>query len=463
MSVKKGQELELVIETLAFGGKGIAKVDGMTVFIDQTVPADRVIAKIFRRKKSYAEARVLRHISFSKDRVAPPCPYSGFCGGCKLQFLQYDKQLHYKERHVAETLAHIGMQKDVRVHPILASDQIFGYRNKMEFTCSDRRWLLPLEMAEGMNDAGIAVGLHVPGTFYKVLDIDACLLQQDLGNQILADIRQYIKNSSRPVYGLRSHIGFWRFVMLRHSKAKDQWMVNLVTSEEDRSELRPLADMLSRTYPGISSVVNNVTAKKAGVAVGEREVLLNGEKNIVDGIGEYEFEISANSFFQTNTHGAKVLYDVVKAFADLSGGETVLDLYCGTGTIAIYLAKWARSVIGIEFVPDAVADAQRNCRRNQITNCRFICDDVKNGLSQIKAAPDVMIIDPPRVGMHKDVVQQVIDMAPPKIVYVSCNPATLARDIALLDKDYEVMEIQPVDMFPHTFHIEAVAKLSLRP
>lgn len=459
MSVKKGQEIELAIESLAFGGKGIGRVDGMAVFVNQTVPGDLVAAKIIRRKKSYAEAVVLRHIFFSKDRVEPRCQYSGFCGGCKLQFLEYNKQLQYKEQHVAETLAHIAMQKDVVVHPILPSDPIFGYRNKMEFTCSERRWLLPQEMDGGTNDIDLAVGLHVPGTFYKVLNIETCFLQQELGNQILADIREYIRNSPMPVYGLRSHVGFWRFVMLRHSKTKNQWMVNLVTSEENHRELQPLADKLSRAYPAISSVVNNITTRKAGVALGERELLLKGEKSIVDCIGEYEFEISANSFFQTNTYGASLLYDQVKSYADLNGTETVLDLYCGTGTIAIYLARSARSVIGIEIVSAAVADAQRNCYRNGITNCRFICDDVKSGLAQLRVAPDVMIIDPPRVGMHKDVVKQVLEMAPPKIIYVSCNPATLARDIALLENDYAVVEIQPVDMFPHTFHIEAVAKL----
>lgn len=464
MSVKKGQEIELVIEKLAFGGKGIAKEDGMTIFVDQAIPGDRVVARVYKRKKSYAEARVLERIVPSEDRIEAPCPYSGLCGGCKLQFLNYDKQLWYKEQHVAETLAHIGMQKDVRVHPAIASERIFGYRNKMEFTCSDRRWLLPEEMVQGVDIIETGVGLHVPGTFYKVLDIEACLLQPDLGNQILADIRRYIQSSAQPIYGLRSHIGFWRFVMLRHSFARDQWMVNLVTSEEDQVELQPLADKLCRTYPTIASVVNNITARKAGVAVGEREVLLQGEKNIVDCIGDYEFEISANSFFQTNTRSAALLYDVVKSYADLSGDETVLDLYCGTGTIALYLADSARSVIGIEIVPDAVADAERNCRRNGIANCRFICEDVSKGLTSLHVGsepmkPDLMIIDPPRVGMHKDVVTQVLEMAPPKIVYVSCNPATLARDIALLNENYSVLEVQPVDMFPHTFHIEAVAKL----
>jgi 23S rRNA (uracil1939-C5)-methyltransferase len=345
------------------------------------------------------------------------------------------------------------------VHPAIASKSVFGYRNKMEFTCADRRWLLPEEMAQGIDDGGLAVGLHVPGTFFKVLDIKACLLQPDSGNSILMLIRDYIRKSSKPVYGLRSHSGFWRFVMLRHSAARDQWMVNIVTAATDRSEVQALCDLLMQRHPSIVSVVNNITAKSAGVAIGEEEILLGGEKKIVDCIGPYEFEISANSFFQTNTFGAAALYDVAKSYAGLTGGETVLDLYCGTGTIAIYLADSAKSVTGIEVVPEAVADARRNCLRNRIDNCNFICADVKQALDELETRPDVMIIDPPRVGMHKDVVQRVLELSPPKIVYVSCNPATLARDIALLQDAYAVKEIQPVDMFPHTFHIEAVAKL----
>jgi 23S rRNA (uracil1939-C5)-methyltransferase len=459
---RKNQELGLEIKKLAFGGKGIAWIEGLTVFVDQTVPGDHVVAKVIKRKKNYAEARVVRFIELSGDRLNAPCLYSGVCGGCKLQFLKYSKQLWYKERHVLESLVHIGMQKDLEVHPTIASDRIFEYRNKMEFTCSDRRWLLPDEMARGIDGKGIAVGLHVPGTFYKVLDIEKCLLQQNTGNQILKTAREYIRNSAEPIYNLHNHVGFWRFIMLRHSVAKDLWMVNIVTSEENRKVLQPLADLLCKTYPAISSIVNNITSKKAGVSIGEQEFLLKGDTCIVDCIGPYEFEISANSFFQTNTHNAALLYDVVRSYADLTGSEVIMDLYCGTGTIAIYLADKARSVLGIDIVSDAVADAKRNCYRNQIENCRFICADVKAALLEVNFKPDVMIIDPPRVGMHKDVIQLVLKLVPPKIVYVSCNPATLARDIALLKEEYDVVEVQPVDMFPHTFHIEVVTKLKLK-
>jgi 23S rRNA (uracil1939-C5)-methyltransferase len=459
MTLKKGQLIDLEVSQIAYGGKGIARYEGMAVFVDQAVPQDRVRARIVKKKKSYAEARIAELLQASPQRVPALCPYSGVCGGCKWQFLGYPHQIVYKQQHVRESLEHIALVKDFPVHPTIGSEKVFGYRNKMEFTCSTRRWLLPEELGRDDVPAGMALGLHVPGTFDKVLDIKACLLQPDLGNAILSDVRDFIKRSTLPVYGLRSHEGFWRFLVLRHSVAHDQWMVNIVTAAEAREHVQLLADLLKEKYPGIVSVVNNITGRPAGVAVGEYELQLAGQPTLLERIGSFEFELSANSFFQTNTRGAGRLYETVKQYADLQGGETVLDLYCGTGTIAIYLAAAARRVVGVEAVEAAVADAQRNCRRNGIDNCRFITGDVRFTLPQLDVRPDVMIIDPPRSGMHADVVKQVMDRKPPRIVYVSCNPATMARDLLLLKEIYSVMEVQPVDMFPHTYHVEAVARL----
>ena len=458
MTVKKGQELELKISELAFGGKGIAHKDGFAVFVDQTVPLDIVNARIIKKKKNFAVARVVEIIDESPFRISPPCIYSGQCGGCKWQFLQYDKQLDCKQQHVIDSLEHIGIIKGVTVHSTIPSKLIYGYRNKMEFSCSDRRWLMPDEMGTETPDVNFALGLHVPGTFHKVLDIKKCLLQPTLGNNILDDVRTYIKESNIPVYGLRSHIGFWRFVMLRHSAAYDQWMVNIVTAEESGKIVKPLADLLTAKYPKIVSVINNVNTRKAGIAVGEYEILLAGSSFIKEKIGPFEFKISANSFFQTNTLGAEILYEKVKEYADLSGEEYVVDLYSGAGTIAIFLADSAKELTGIEISKSAVQDAEANCRNNRISNCRFILGDIKDCLEQIKK-PDVMIIDPPRVGMHKDVVKQILDMAPSKIIYVSCNPATMARDLGIIKDNYKILEVQPVDMFPHTYHIESVARL----
>jgi len=459
MKIKKGQTAEVEISGIAFGGKGLAKINGLAVFVDQAVPGDRVSIRIVKKKRNYAEARVLELLEASPLRTEAPCKYSCCCGGCKWQFLNYEKQLEYKRQHVRESVEHIGLIKDVPVHPVIPSEPVFGYRNKMEFSCSDRKWLLPDEMGQEDIDTGFALGLHVPGTFYKVLDTEACMLHPELGNQILNDVRNFMKNSHAPVYGLRTHEGFWRFLMLRHSVAYDQWMVNIITASEDRGTVQPLADLLMKKYSRIVSVVNNVTARKAGIAMGEYEIPLAGQTNLKDKIGPFEFEISANSFFQTNTRGAVRLYETVKKYAELTGRETVLDLYSGTGTIPIFLSDSAKNVIGMEIVESAVADAEKNCRANGITNCRFILGDIKDCLPQFADTPNLMIIDPPRVGMHKDVVRQVLKMAPKHIVCVSCNPATLARDICMMKDSYNILEIQPVDMFPHTFHIESVAKL----
>lgn len=462
MGVKRGQVLELTITDIAFGGRGLAKVDGFAIFVDKAVTGDRVMARITKKKKSFAEARVVELLEPSKDRIPARCQYSGYCGGCKWQFLEYEKQLACKTSHVSESIEHIGGLSDVPVHPALPSDKVFGYRNKMEFSCSDMRWLMPEELADENIKKGFGIGLHVPGTYNKVLDIEACHIMPELGNAILGEVRRYIADSGVPVYGLKSHEGFWRFLMLRHSAFHDQWMVNIITATEDLKTVQPLADLLMEKYPQVTSVVNNITARKAGIAVGESETLLAGESVIRDRLGDYEFDISANSFFQTNTRGAEMLYAKVKEYAGLTGEECVLDLYSGTGTIPIWLSSDAKEVLGIEIVESAVVDAGKNCIRNGVENCRFLLGDIKEVLPKLDVKPDVMIIDPPRVGMHKDVVKQVLAIGAERIVYVSCNPATLARDLEMMKGDYQVMEVQPVDMFPHTYHIEAVARLVRR-
>lgn len=459
MAVKRGQTLDMEIESVAFGGRGLTRIDGMAVFVDGAVPGDRVQARITRKKKQYAEARTLSLLRPSPDRVAAPCPYNGHCGGCKWQFLRYDRQVAYKRQHVVEALAHIAGLTDVPVHPTVEADPIFGYRNKMEFSCADRRWLLPSELGREDLRTDFALGLHVPGTFHKVLDISACLLQPETGNTILGIVREAMIASGAPAYGLRSHEGFWRFLVLRHGVAEDRWMVNLVTSAEDRAVVDPIARQLMASGPTVASVVNHITSRKAGVAIGEREVHLAGDRSLRERIGPYTFEISAASFFQTNTRGAANLYEVTRRLARLTGGETVVDLYCGTGTIGIFLSDRASRVLGLEVVDRAVADAEKNARNNGVVNCRFLAGDVRTTLSAVEEPPDVMVIDPPRDGMHKDVVAGVMALAPRRIVYVSCNPATQARDIAVLAEAYRVAEVQPVDLFPHTWHIESVARL----
>jgi len=459
MAVKKGQPLELVVSDMAYGGNGVAKTDGFTVFVEQAAPGDRVVARILKKKKNFATARILEILDPSPFRVEPPCPYSGICGGCSWQFLSYERQLLYKRQHVIDSLQRIGQLHDVEVHPVIPSPMAFEYRNKMEFSCSDRRWRIQEEPDQGNAEPDIALGLHVPGVFSRVLDTKACLLQPAFGNRLLEEVRMHIRQSGLPVYGLKSHEGFWRFLVLRHSAFYDRWMVNIVTSAENPNALRPLAERLIDKHPKVVSVINAVTSRRAAVATGEYEILIHGSAVLRDRIGPFEFEISAGSFFQTNTLGAEKLYETVRRYARLTGTETVVDLYSGAGTIAVYLSEAAARVIGIEIVESAVSDARRNCLINGISNCSFICGDIRESLRMISECPDVMIIDPPRAGMHPDVVRQVLQMAPPRMVFVSCNPATLARDLQMMAEQYRVSEVQPVDMFPQTYHIEAVARL----
>jgi 23S rRNA (uracil1939-C5)-methyltransferase len=462
MKLQKGHIVELRIEGMAYGGQGVARLNGLVIFVRGGVPGDKVTALVVKKKKDYAEARINDLLEHSPDRVPALCPYSGSCGGCQWHHVSYERQLAYKKAHIQEAMSRTGGLQDILVHDVIPSEKRFAYRNKMEFSFSDRRWLLPEDLGQQKADPGFALGLHVPGTFYKVLDLDGCLLQHETGNRILREVKTYVADCGVPVYGLKSHQGFWRFLTLRYSTAFDEWMVNLITSEERRDVMEPLAEALCRRIKNIETVVNNISGRKASIAAGEREIVLSGKGYIRDRVGPFSFHISANSFFQTNTLGAETLYWKVVEYADLKGSEVVLDLYSGTGTIPIFLSNRARTVMGMEIEKSAILDAKRNCMANGVYNCQFILGDIRERLSTLDLKPDVLIIDPPRAGMHKDVLAKVMRLGTERIVYVSCNPATMARDVGHLNQDYEVAEIQPVDMFPNTYHIEAIAKLVRR-
>ena len=462
MKPQKGETIELDIEKMTYGGRGIGRIDGFVVFLRGVAPGDRVQARVYKKKRAYAEANLVKLITPSPERIQAPCPYNGFCGGCQWQHIQYAAQLSYKKEQLEDALEHIGGIKEVKVRKVLPSETLFGYRNKMEFSFSNRRWFLPHELDKRAVEGNFALGLHVPGTYQKVIDVEACLLQQEPGNRILREVKRYVKRSGIPVYDLKSHTGFWRFLTLRYSNAFDEWMVNLVTSEERQEVVQPMANELSNRLTKIKTFVNNITGRKAAIAVGEREVVLKGKGYIRDKIGPYTFNISPNSFFQTHSLAARRLYDKAADYAELKGSETVLDLYSGTGTIPIFLSNRVKTVTGIEINESTVLDARRNCKDNGIDNCRFIIGDIRERLSVITLKPDVLIIDPPRAGMHKHVLAQILALSPEKIIYISCNPATMARDISHMIQDYALVEIQPVDMFPHTYHIEAVAKLLRR-
>jgi 23S rRNA (uracil1939-C5)-methyltransferase len=462
MKIRKGHTVELNIDKTAYGGQGVARLDGLVIFVRGAIPGDRVAARVVRKKKDYAEAKIMELLTPSPDRAEAPCPYEGHCGGCQWQHMKYDCQLEYKKGHIEEAMARIGSLPKVPVHDVIPSERRFAYRNKMEFSFSDRRWLLPHEHVKGESKGGFALGLHVPGTFSKVIDVEACLLQPETGNEILREVKKYVLDSGSPVYGLKSHQGFWRFLTLRHSAHLDEWMVNLVTAEKRLDVVEPLAEVLCRRFDNIRTVVNNINSKRAATAIGEREIVVLGEGYIQDRIGPFSFNISANSFFQTNSLSAEKLYRTIVEYTELKGSETVLDLYSGTGTIPIFLSNRTKWVIGMEITKSAVLDATRNCRVNNVHNCQFILGDIRERLSTLKFKPDVLIIDPPRAGLQKDILAKVMNLATDKIVYVSCNPATMARDLGLMSQDYRVVEIQPVDMFPHTYHIEAIAKLVRR-
>jgi len=468
--LKKGSEIDLEIESLAFGGQGIARVDGFVVFVQDALPGQRVRARLIRKRGGYGEGRVLQVLRQSADFVEPRCRHFDDCGGCILQNYSYAAQLEAKRRQVAETLQHLGGFSEPPIPPPIPSPDIFYYRNKMEFSFSPQRWITRAEVRGKTLVApkDFALGLHVRDRYDKILAVEECHLQSDWSNQVLAAVRSFTEKHPLRPYTTRDHSGFWRFVVLREGKHTAERMVNLVTAEHPlgREEVAKLADILRQQFPDITTIVHNLNRKKAQIAFGDEEIVLHGPGYIREGIGDYIFRISANSFFQTNTLAAERLYKKVEEYATLSGRETVYDLYCGAGTISIYVSKFANRVVGFEMVPQAIRDAGINCRLNGVSNCAFIEGDLKDELAQVKpiimrwGKPDVVVVDPPRSGMHPKVVGKLLELSPQRIVYVSCNPATFARDAKeLFAASYQLEKVQPVDMFPHTAHIELVSRL----
>ncbi len=467
--LKKGMQVELEVETLAFGGRGVSRKDGYVVFVEGGLPGQTVSARVTRKRKGYAEARVLEVLSHSKDEVEPTCSHFGECGGCRFQNLSYEAQLFHKKQQVAESLQHIGGFATAEVAETLGSPEQLYYRNKMEYSFGRTRWLTTEEIKK--DDIGksrdFALGLHVRGRFDRILDIDKCHLQPELGSEILGFVREFAVAGEFKPYSTFDHRGLWRHLVIRFGHNTGEVLVNIVTAGVKKAELviDDLATQLTQRFPGLTSIVNNINRKKGQTAIGDEERVLHGPGVIRERIGEREYQVSANSFFQTNTRGAEQLYDTVATFAGLTGGEVVYDLYAGAGTISIHLANQANRVVGFEVVEAAVKDARANCDLNQVENCAFVAGDLKDSLDPDKTgdwgSPDTIIIDPPRAGMHADVVNRVLQLSPAKIVYVSCNPTTFARDANLLcAQAYSLEAVQPVDMFPMTPHIELVSLLT---
>ena len=481
MNIKKGDVLEFQIEKYAFEGKGIAKVSknellGLTeengneknyvVFVVGSYPGDIVNARLLKIKNSYAEALAINIVVPSRERVKAKCKFFGTCGGCKQQDLGYDAQAKYKQQQVEEIFHKLGGFSDFEIEPIIPSHDVFHYRNKMEFSFSEKRWLTKDEISkEGILDKDFSLGLHIPKIYDKVLDVDECFLQSEVSNKILNFTRDFFKKRNTSIYSTKTHTGFLRNLVIKQASLTNDLMVNLVTSEENDDLVIEYCDELRKKIPQVTTVINNINKKFAAVAVGDYEKVIYGSGFIYDEIGKHKFRISANSFFQTNTLQAEKLYQTALDFAELKGNEIVYDLYSGAGTITIFISDKAKKVYAFEAVESAMADAKVNADLNNILNVKFFAADLYKSFLPIVdkyniPKPDVMIIDPPRSGMHSTTVDDVIKLSPNKIVYVSCNPATQVRDIKLMvEAGYKLIKIKPVDMFPHTFHIENIALL----
>ncbi|MDD4536349.1 MAG: 23S rRNA (uracil(1939)-C(5))-methyltransferase RlmD [Petrimonas sp.] len=467
---KKRKQLPLLekvpITGVAAEGKAIARVDGMTVFVPFAVPGDVADIQITKKKSNYAEGKVTRFESVSENRADPFCEHFGTCGGCKWQILPYGEQLKYKQKQVEDNLTRIGKVELPEISPILGAPETTFYRNKLEFTFSDKRWLTEKEISSGSELRQMdALGFHIPGMFDKVLDINKCWLQDDLSNQIRNAARDFCLKNKFSFFDLRNQSGLMRTLILRNTSV-GEWMVIVVFYEDDAEKREMLLNFLAGKFPQITSLLYIIN-RKANDTITDQEVICwKGREYIVEEMEGLQFKIGPKSFYQTNSRQAYSLYKVAREFAGLSGSERVYDLYTGTGTIANFVARNAGKVIGIEFVEEAIEDARKNSRNNNIENTSFFAGDMRKILTvdfiREHGRPDVIITDPPRAGMHDDVIGAILFAEPQRIVYVSCNPATQARDLNLLDSKYRVARVQPVDMFPQTHHVENVVLLERR-
>lgn len=456
----------VTVTDVAAEGNAIARVNDMVVFIPFAAPGDVADIKIDKKRKSYAEGHIDRLVTPSSLRVTPACSHFGVCGGCRWQHLPYDFQLKCKQQQVVDALTRIAKVRLPEISPIKGSEQIWAYRNKMEYTFSNRCWLTFEQLASGeeFNDRD-AAGFHIPGAFDKVLDISACHLQDSLGDRIRLFVKKFGKDNGYTFYDLRGQHGLLRTLMIRIASTGEV-MVVMAFGEDDRQAVHSLMSALEKEFPQITSLMYVINTK-VNDSLADQDILLwSGRDHIVEEMDGLRFRVGPKSFYQTNSRQAHELYKVARDFARLDGSQLVYDLYTGTGTIANFVSRDARRVIGIEYVEDAITDARENSRFNGITNTEFFAGDMKDVLTdsfiEAHGRPDVMIIDPPRAGMHSDVVDVIMRAEPARLVYVSCNPATQARDIALLDSKYFVEAVQPVDMFPHTQHVENVVALVRR-
>ena len=455
------EQVELV--DVAAEGKAIARVNDLVVFVPFVAPGDIVDLQLHRRKHKYAEGRVLKIHKYSDVRTEPFCSHFGICGGCKWQHLPYEQQLFYKQKQVEDNLIRIGKISLPEISPIKGSSKIQFYRNKLEFTFSNKSWLTQEELnSEQTFDCRNALGFHIPGMFDKVLDIKKCWLQDDISNLIRLEIRKYTIEHNYPFFDLREQSGLMRNIIVR-TASTGEIMLIVVFFRKDTEKIQALMSHIAEVFPQITSLLYVINHKANDTITDQKVHVFRGRDYIIESMEDLQFKIGPKSFYQTNSEQAYELYKIVRDFAGLNGTELVYDLYTGTGTIANFIASQAHKVIGIEYVPEAIEDAKVNSALNGIENILFYAGDMKDILTQDfineHGRPDVIITDPPRAGMHDDVIKTILFAEPGKIVYVSCNPATQARDLGLLDEKYKVTRVQPVDMFPHTHHVENVVLL----
>lgn len=462
--LRKGDSPHLKVESLAFGGLGVAKYGDKVVFVRGAIPQQTVKTAIIKKRKSYFEGIALDVIEESEYYFKPPCLHFKYCGGCSHQNLYYTEQLNQKQKQVEDIFLRLGGYESQKVNKIVGCVDVWNYRNKMEFTFSKNIWY------ENSNSPNmpLALGLHIPKRFDKILDISDCHIQDIECNSILKLVKELSIDHDLSVWDVRKHVGFLRNVVIRKGFNTDEIMVNFITSEYDREKLIPIAKELSTRFSKIISIVNNINSRHGGSSQGQSEYNLYGKSVIHEKLGDYKFIISANSFFQTNTKQAEKLYQIILNECKLTKKDVVYDLFCGTGSISIFLANRAKHVFGFELVKSAIKDAKNNLKLNDIDNCTFFEGDLmniftnNNELENIPK-PDVMVIDPPRSGMHPKTVNQVLEQTPKRIVYVSCNPSTQVRDIKFFtENSYSIINIQPVDMFPHTPHIENIVTMEIK-
>lgn len=467
---RKRKELPVVenveITGVAAEGKSIARVDDMVVFIPYGAPGDVVNIKLDKKKRSYAEAHIVDLVKPSPDRVTPACEHFGVCGGCKWQHIPYESQLRYKRDQVVDALTRIAKVEIPEVNPTLGSKETFCYRNKLEYTFSCKCWITFEDLRSGREIADRnALGFHIPGAFDKVLDIKKCWLQDDLSNRIRLFVRQYALAKGYEFYDIKAQQGLMRTLMVRIASTGEVMLI-VVFARPEQEKIDDLMGAIAAEFPEITSLLYVVNQKVNDTIADQEVITYRGRDYINEEMEGLRFRIGPKSFYQTNSLQAYELYKVARRMACLKPDDLVYDLYTGTGTIANFVARQVKKVVGIEYVPEAIADAKLNSEVNGIDNTIFFAGDMKDVLTDGFIAehgrPDVMIIDPPRAGMHEDVVNVILNARPERIVYVSCNPATQARDLALMDEFYRIEEVQPVDMFPHTHHVENVVRMTRR-